>query len=41
LKSRSRTVSRDGAWSGLLLRTTEILSPHGQEDSGCSYSELD
>jgi hypothetical protein len=33
LKSRSRIVSRDGAWSGLLLRTTEILSPHGQGDS--------
>jgi hypothetical protein len=33
LKSRSRIVSRDGAWSSLLLRTTEILSPHGQGDS--------
>jgi hypothetical protein len=27
LKSHSRIVSKDGAWSGLLLRTTEILSP--------------
>jgi hypothetical protein len=27
LKSHSRIVSKDGAWSGLLLRTMEILSP--------------
>jgi hypothetical protein len=27
LRSLSKTVSRDGAWSGLLLRTMEILSP--------------
>jgi hypothetical protein len=41
LKSRSRIVSRDGAWSGLLLRTTEILSPTVRETTGCSHSELD
>jgi hypothetical protein len=41
LKSRSRIVSRDGAWSGLLLRTTEILSPTVRETAGCSHSELD
>jgi hypothetical protein len=41
LKSHSRIVSKDGAWSGLLLRTTEILSPTVRETAGCSYSELD
>jgi hypothetical protein len=31
--SPSRTSLKDGAWCGLLLRITEILSPHGQGDS--------
>jgi hypothetical protein len=30
MKFPSKTVLRDGAWSGLLLRTMEILSPHGR-----------
>jgi hypothetical protein len=41
LKSLSRTVLRDGAWSGLSLKTTEILSPTFGETAGRSYSELD
>jgi hypothetical protein len=31
--SPSRTALKDGAWSGLSLRITEILSLHGQVDS--------
>jgi uncharacterized membrane protein (DUF441 family) len=41
LKSHSRIVSKDGVWSGLLLITTEILSPTVRETAGCLYSELD
>jgi hypothetical protein len=37
----SRTASKDGAWSGLSLKITEILSPTVRETAGCSHSELD
>jgi hypothetical protein len=33
LDTPSKIALKDGAWSGLLLRITEILSPHGQGDN--------